>query len=101
MLMSTALHKLMASLVQAERCAAVGLNSADAAVGSTMKSRPRAANTPLRTLVMTVSLFFRRTRRDLRRAFLARPGGARCDCHHKKVAWGLSRESAGFRGLGR
>src|SRR5262245_42108233 len=38
-LMSAALHRLMASLVQAARCSAVGLNSADAAVGSTMKSR--------------------------------------------------------------
>src|SRR3954453_13130598 len=53
--MRTELHRLIASPMHAERCAAVGLNSANAAVGATLTRSTSAPNTPLRILVITVS----------------------------------------------
>src|SRR3979409_2278366 len=53
--MSAELHRLIASPMHAERCAAVGLNSANAAVGTALMRNTSAPNTPMRSLVITVS----------------------------------------------
>src|SRR5262249_24344212 len=51
-----ALHSLIASPMQAERSSADGLNSANAAVDSALRTKASAANIPRRTLVMRAPL---------------------------------------------
>ena len=49
------LHSMIASPMQAARCSGVPWVSANAAVGSTLRSKPAAPSTPLRILIMAVS----------------------------------------------
>jgi hypothetical protein len=55
MLGRDALHSLNASLMQAERSSADGLNSASAVLGNARRAKPRAAITLLRVVFMTSS----------------------------------------------
>jgi hypothetical protein len=58
------MHSFMTSLAQAARCAAVGLNSADAAVGSKLSSTS-VPKIPRQTVSMIVLLGVRWRRRRL------------------------------------
>jgi hypothetical protein len=80
----TELHSFIASPMQAERCSAVGCNSANAAVGNITRAKPRAPIIPLRILLMTFLLGCVGAPRAIDDAgVMPRQWEKRCDCNHK------------------
>src|SRR5215475_16180772 len=85
MLNSDSLHSLIASPMQAERSSADGLNPASAVLGSARTTRPAAAITLLRSVIIDFSLISIATM--TRGPRYGASAGERHDCDHKKSLW--------------
>jgi len=85
MLERDALHSLNASLMQAERSSAKGLNSASAVLGNARTAKPRAAITVLR-IVSCATVWRTRGRTTMMAITKSRFAWNRSACQNRKKA---------------